>query len=224
MMKNLRFFALFALLSAMLPALRAEMLSFQFDVKPHASFKGVSDTYIRADNPAVKNPASSGLNVGTVAGKEQNAMRTLLFFHVAAIPEGSKIKSVSLRLSVRSAADKDLVVEVHELTRPFAASYASWKNATQDIEWKTPGGDAGNMLAEQTVRSGTAAGAWIAFEKSDALVKAVQAAIDNGWPLCFVLLAPRQEKRADRAFVSFNSSETQNVNLRPEFVVELEKP
>jgi hypothetical protein len=46
------------------------------------------------------------------------------------------------------------------------------------------------------------------------------AAIDNGGPLCLILSAPRQETRSNRAFVSFNSSETQNTGLRPELTVE----
>jgi hypothetical protein len=211
---------LFTLALAAAPMLRAETLTLQFGARPHASFKGVADTYIRADNPSATNNGSPGLNVGTVAGDGQNGMRALLSFHLAAIPSGAKITNATLRLSVRTPAGRDIMLELRELTRAFAASQASWKNATRDVAWETQGGDSGQVLGTQNIGPSNAAGTWVAFAKSAQLIKAAQAAIDNGGALCLILSAPRQETRSNRAFVSFNSSETQNTGLRPELTVE----
>lgn len=103
------------------------------------------DTFIEGETGHTDhNKADDGsLKTSSESGKE---LRSLLYFDVAAIPPGAKIRSATLELAVTRLRSVD-TVEAHRLLRDWSESEATWNIAGAGSSWTMPGGDFDAMPA-----------------------------------------------------------------------------
>ena len=105
------------------------------------SLESIGDTYISSLSADSNFGTATGVKVGTSGGGIRQ--RGLLTFDVAAaVPAGSLIQSVQLKINVEQAPSDDPVISnfgLFRLLRPWAEMEATWNNRLSNTPWAAPG-------------------------------------------------------------------------------------
>lgn len=148
--------------------------------------------------------------------------RAMVAFDVAgAIPAGSKIKSVKLRMTVDKTHPGGHQIGLHRVTAEWAES-ASWNNRQPGVKWAKAGGDFAATASASTSVSGQLQGLFPHVWESAGLVADVQGWVDApatnaGW----VLIGA---EGLDQSVKRFPSRESSEANSRPTLVVTFTAP
>jgi spore coat protein A len=194
------------------------------------TLRATRDAGIMAEDGTLANGSGTGFHVGVNNNGDER--RALIRFNMGAIPSGSTIDSVRLRLYMSRSNGGNIDVELHRITRswsegpanpnagegkgaPASAGDVTWTHAVYDTSlWTTPGGDyAAAASATRTVGTAIQTYAW----SSATLVSDVQAWVDGtrsneGW----ILIAPGAGTADARRF---ESRETSQSSQRPALIV-----
>ncbi|MBM3958810.1 MAG: DNRLRE domain-containing protein [SAR202 cluster bacterium] len=148
--------------------------------------------------------------------------RAMVAFDISgAIPAGSKIKSVKLRMSVDKTHPGGQPVGLHRITAEWAES-ASWNNRQPGVKWAKGGGDFAATASATTNVSGQLQGLFPQVWDSAGLSADVQGWLDApatnaGW----VLIGA---EGLDQSVKRFASREASDVNSRPTLIVTFTAP
>ncbi len=101
------------------------------------------DTNIRSHFPTQTGGAETSFGVGLYQDANQsNRIRSLLQFDLSSIPKGANILNAELNLWLASVANNLTVnVDIHEVTKSWTESGATWNTANGSTAWTNPGGD-----------------------------------------------------------------------------------
>lgn len=195
---------------------RADEIVFQHGSRPDASYVQ-NATSIASEYPASTVRAVGDLLIGN--NKAGSSYRALLDFDLSAIPAGSAIQSVSLRLvqgaDPNTPAGDKLTVELYLFNDTVEEKSSCWKNA----EGKT-----GVLL--QTVEVETLSGVQTKerfFQTSPALTGAVQDALKAGTKLNLVVKL-KDENFIGRRLLMFRGNECDKAVSRPSLTVDYTTP
>jgi hypothetical protein len=125
------------------PPCAPQLMSFQLEMLPNASYLGVSDTFLSMDEPTLTHETSPWLQIKNDGG---GGKRPLLRFDVSNLPPGSIVVNAELHMLQRGDYQKHptnaSTVRAYQVLRHWEASEATWDKATTAQEWSLPGADA----------------------------------------------------------------------------------
>lgn len=207
------------LLSSIAPA---AVITFQEGASPTTSY---NHTVIDIRSTGTTN--NGHLTVGRQHGSTSvGNMRGILTFDLSAIPAGSTINSVSLKLTVVSgegSASTVGTINLHQLTPGGSASnslveaQANWNVWATDSPWNTLGGDFGSSLANISI-SDYPPGSTHTFS-SASLASATQSVFSAGSLLQLILISPTAESGTATNFIRFAADDNATTTFRPELTI-----
>jgi len=189
--------------------------------------------YEESSPAATANGAGEFLLAGRTNQAANSRRHSLLRFDLTALPAGTTVSSVTLRLRLIAVNTAETSISLHQITRPWTEGPAdpagnesagvsaaigdvSWLAASQpSLLWTAPGGDA-LSTASATTTVGAAAGVY--SWSSSNMVTEAQSWINTpttnfGWLLRDPESTPQTAKR-------FASRENPDSALRPELIIE----
>ena len=184
-------------------------ISFQNGAAPTASYAGMTDTYLEADDTDDNNGDKGACEVdGDIGDEKWQALR----WDVSAIPPGSMIDEVTVTIEVTSATDA-IGYYAYPLHRPWSEDDATWDEYDDGLDWQS-GGASG-----AADRESTPVALWAPQSKGTHTVSLnpdlVQAWLDFPSLNDGILLAnPANDDGLD-----FHSSEATTVTKRPKLTV-----
>jgi len=115
-------------------------ISFQDGVSPSASYLGSTDTTLEESLPTTNHGADGTLRLDRDAPEaSRRSVVGLLRFDLGAIPPGSTVQSVSLRVNVTNKTSGSDPYVLTVLKRAWSESQATWNKATSAISWSSGG-------------------------------------------------------------------------------------
>jgi len=201
----------------------ADSTSFQNGVAPTAGYGGTQATYIASDNVSTQFNSAGFLEVGNT-GVTSADRRALIRFDLAAIPTGSIVTGVSLRLTGESndptSQNVSQALNLHEITAPFIENEATWQQRQLFTNWTTPGGDfSPTVLSTASFNPTAMAGATGTFGSSAAFVSVTQGAVDGDDQLYLLVKLPNESGTTRNIFRFYTdesgANATEFANFRP---------
>lgn len=227
------------LLLATLPPATAAVINFQQNVSPSGTYEHLGQDFRAAGG--VNNGAQMLVGIQGNVETPNHAMRSVLGFDLSAIPAGSTINSISLRLvsdggQVGTIAGVG-VINLHQLTpngdpaNALVEGQASFVNWKAENPWTTSGGDYDSTPMSTSVLDNTNdntaldPGETATFGSTAAFLAAAQFALDNGIPLQFILIAPTAEAATtSNNFFRFRSDDFATAADRPLLTIDYTIP
>lgn len=122
---------------------QVELVVFQDGVSPQAGYAGTRDTKLKVDDPNRRFGGDPDLEVD--GSPDYGA---LLAWDISSVPTGATVLSASMRLSVFDPSND--TYEVYAMNRPWSESEATWREASDGIDWQSEGA-AGRADADDRV-------------------------------------------------------------------------
>jgi hypothetical protein len=189
-------------------------------------------TYVQGGSPTTAythqdaGVRNDGSNTGTpnntprvlVGGQTGSSFRGLFSFDLQGIPTGATIDSVSLQLRYEAdtgtSGTAAIPVELRSLSGSFNEATATWSNTFGNSSLAI----GTSPLASLTIAPDGVSTQNVTFVSTSAFVNGVQAALDNGSPFNFAMVAPTAEGQTARnIFRFFSNGET--VANRPRLAI-----
>lgn len=174
----------------------------------------------------------AGIYMFAGANAQNNLRRALVTFDVSAIPAGSTINSVSLRLHMSRSLGGPYFISTHRLLAdwgsagsdatanegmgaPAQTNDATWANAFHaTVPWSTPGGDFVPAASDAQLVEGVNFYTW----SGDGMIADVQAWV-NGTASNFGWALVGQEDTSGSA-KRFDTRENSNTSFRPQLTID----
>lgn len=196
------------------------------------TFTPSADSIIRADTAGSNSGSATEILTGHLATTQ--ALRGVLAFNLAALPDNVTINSVNLvlRQSTEDGSNNvAITLNLHLLTEAFVENQVSWNNRATGTAWTTTGGSfSSTVLSSASVhlRPTTALGGSLTlpidhtWSSTANFVSAVQSVADSTTSsIIGFLLKDSNESNAARELFKFYSKESTGTSaLAPQLIID----